>query len=470
MKKTYFVLFALIVIFVSLSGCDKEIRPQQGSTATPSPIETDTAVSTLTIPTPTEQTHGVDLGDLEGLQIHFMHPWAGSTQAVLFEMVDQFNQFNEWGIHVIMNPAGSASQLEQKVWQGIQNQDAPNVIVAPGDLLLAIDEEKDLVVDLNQYVNSGNLGMSAEAINDFDQRFWTEDLVSGKRYGIPAQRTAAVLIYNLTWAQELGFSSLPTTPTEFKEQVCAANQSKRKDGDPTDDGIGGMLISHESASLLSWMQGFDARIHESGVFSFNSPESQAAFQFLLELKNDSCAWSGKTPQPYEYFASRKTLVYSGEMQDLLMQFAANQRLGSKDEWAAIPYPSTEKQTVMTTGSSYGILASSPEHDLAAWLFIRWLSEPAQQARLLQTFITLPLGEEVLPSIKLSSAVPPIWWGFVEGQYDYASLPPAADWAVIKPVLEDAAWQLFKTEIKPEQVSAILKQVDELVIELSERYP
>jgi len=42
--------------------------------------------------------------------------------------------------------------------------------------------------------------------------------------------------------------------------------------------------------------------------------------------------------------------------------------------------------------------------------------------------------------------------------------------VIAPVLEDAAWQLWMTEITQEQIPEILVQMDDLAQELSERQP
>lgn len=461
--------FVFIAGFV-ISGCSQGTKNPIAGTATPEFNVTPTTIKTQPSPTPTRDTFSVDLKKLKGLQIQFMHPWMGSTQNALFSMVDEFNQGNEWGIHVIMNAVGSEATLEQKVWQGFQNQDAPDVVAAPTSLLLAFDEKNGQVVDLNQYLELENFGLSINTVNDFNQTFWGEDEIDGKRYGIPAQRTAAVLFYNLTWAKELGFSSVPRTLDEFKDQVCGANQSMRKDTDTTNDGIGGMLISTDSASMLSWLNSFGAELYTNDRFTFNSPDAVAALESLLELKTQSCAWSGKTVQPYDYFATRKALVYSGQMQELQLQQSANQRTGASDEWMVIPYPGVENEPTLTSGFSYGILKSEPENNLAAWLFIRWLSEPAQQARLLNTFGTLPLGKEVLPTMRLSSSIPPQWWTFVESQFDFMNEPLNADWNVIKPILEDASWQLFKTEIKPEQVVVILKEVDELVAELSERYP
>ncbi len=81
------------------------------------------------------------------------------------------------------------------------------------------------------------------------------------------------------------------------------------------------------------------------------------------------------------------------MQDIPRLAETMKQLNPKDasSWTLLPFPSVGKPTVFVSGSSYGILQHNPEEDLASWLFIRWLSQPEQQIRLLRVFRTLPLG-------------------------------------------------------------------------------
>ncbi len=462
------ILTVVILLGLLLAAC----TPQKPPRTTPTTVRLPSATPILPAATPTllPEPLGANPAELEGLQIHFMHPWMGSTQAELFRMVDEFNQNNPWGVFVIMDPAGSSGQLEQKAWLGLQNGDAANVIVAPVALLSALDEKSTAVVDLDKYINSSGYAMTREQVEDFESTFWADNLVDSKRLGIPAQATAAVLFYNSTWAKELGFKSVPQTPEELQAQVCAANQSMRLDNDTSNDGLGGLLVSHDSSTMYAWMMSFNADLASQGKFKFNSPEATSAFEFLMDLKENSCAWTGKTAQPYDYFATRKALVYSGQVQDMSSQFAANNRSGSKDEWQILPYPGVGKTVTAVTGLSYGILQKDAASDLAAWLFIRWLSEPARQARLGVTFGTLPVGKQSGALLHASSALAPQWFGFVDSLSNYSSEPNVADWIVIKPILEDAGWQLFNSGIKAEDIPVILKQMDDLAAELSERYP
>jgi ABC-type glycerol-3-phosphate transport system substrate-binding protein len=58
-------------------------------------------------------------------------------------------------------------------------------------------------------------GLSPADLADFPAVIWNQDDVDGKRFGVPAQRTARFLLYNQSWARELGFDSPPATSAEF---------------------------------------------------------------------------------------------------------------------------------------------------------------------------------------------------------------------------------------------------------------
>ena len=125
-KKTHIAAFFLLVMIL-LAGCTKGDSGSNDLTLTPASV-TSTPKVVKTTPLPDID---VDLEKLKGLQIHFIHPWTGETQSLLFSLVDQFNQTNEWGIHVIMDAPGSLGLLTQSVWAGIENDQSLDVVVAP---------------------------------------------------------------------------------------------------------------------------------------------------------------------------------------------------------------------------------------------------------------------------------------------------------------------------------------------------
>lgn len=467
-NKRKLLLIAFLAMMLVITGCMKQTDVVITPTPTSGGVNPITPSPTVIV-SPTVDIH-VNAEDLEGVKVRFIHPWAEDTQSEMASLVDQFNQTNEWGIHVVVEAPGSAGTAVQAVWNDLDEGNPPNIIAAPISLLLAIDEKEELVVDLEPYVVSREFGMDQDRVNDFTQVFWEEDTVDGKRYGIPAQRTATVMVYNTTWAKELGFEDAPLTVDEFEQQVCAANAIQRKDQDFSNDGMGGWIISTSYPSMLNWVDSFGAEIHNRTGFHFNDPTLQDAFEYLFNLFKSNCAWSGNAPQPYNYFANRQALVYSGQFQDILRQTSAMQLASSEDEWKVIPFPGIDGNPIVTSGFSYGVLHVESEEDLAAWLFIRWLSEPTQQARLLTTTGSYPLGKEVIGHLSNYSADYPQWQQAVDSLDNLVIQPRDADWGVISPVLEDAGWQLFNSETKTETIPSIIEQMDALAQELSERYP
>ncbi len=463
-------LVLILVLLFLISGCTQPSGSKVIATATAVEPGAKASVRPVNTPTPNKSTITANIKSLDGIQIHFLQPWSGEMQDELYAMVDQFNQTNEWGVFVIMDSPGSAGAATQMLWDEIGKENTPNVVAAPISLLLAIDEKKELVADLEPYITLQKYGLEKALRDDFSALFWNEDNTDGKQYGIPAQRSATVMVYNSTWAKELGFDRAPSTPEEFQQQVCAANAAMRKDADVTNDGLGGWIINTSPAVLLNWLDAFGDEIGGSRGVQFNTPETKEAFTYLFALSRKACAWTGKTSQPYEYFSQRKTLVYAGQLQDVQKQARIMQIADAKDEWKVIPLPGVDSHPVVTSGFSYAILKVDSSKDLAAWLFIRWLSDPIQQARLLKASGTLPLGTQVMSQMADYSTTHPQWKQAVETLTEPVILPKMADWEVISPVLEDAGWQLFNSETKEDQIPAVIEQMDELVKELSERYP
>ena len=463
-------IIMILVLLIGISACTRQPVEQVDPTASPVAKETLSPLKSTPTPALEDTDFNVDVANLEGIQIHFLHPWTGETLELLTTMVDQFNQTNEWGIHVIMTAPGSAAQVTSRIREEIANDIPSSVVVAPVSLLLAIDEQHELVVDLKPYLVSTSFGFDESLIEDFNSEYWNEGLINRKRLGIPAQRSALLMAYNNSWGNELGFKAAPQTTEEFREQVCAANASFRKDDDPSNDGFGGWIINTQAASVYNWLLAFNTDPFTNGDYDFTTPDAEDAFTYLYDLKMKNCAWASRTPQEADRFANREALLHTMWMQDLNSQRAAMTRIGSKDDWTVTTFPGMEEETVLTSGSSYAVLHQDAENDLAAWLFIRWLSQPTQQARLLATMGTLPLGNLVMEQMREYGEQNPIWQETVDMFNRYRVLPVDADWQVFAPVLEDAAWQLWMTEITLEQIPTILVQMDDLAQELSERHP
>lgn len=459
--KTIKVVPIILIFGFLLSGCVDTFVQFFGGTSTPAAEVTVTEVPAT--PTP---TINIDPTSLHGTGITFMYPWSGEVQIAVEAMVDEFNSSNEWGITVTTDAPGSSSALAEAVSNDLLNYAPPEVIAAPIDYLLRLNLTEEVVADLTPYVESPEYGMTAEDIQYFADVFWQQDVVDGYRYGIPAQRTAKVMVYNKTWAEELGFIAPPATPAEFQEQVCEASGQLKLDATGYNDGLGGWIVDYEDMTMANWLLSFGSDYEKPSGIAFNNNHTISALTYLRDLLDNDCVWMSSKSESYQYFAKREALVYSADLQELFLQQRAQMMAGSSDEWTVIPFPSESSPFILADGPSYAVLATSEKKKLAAWLFVRWLSAPDQQGRIVKAGATLPLSEDsVQYSIELEDKLPQ--WNAAVDLLQYAQVPPSdPDWANARMVLEDASWQLFKTEMTADKIPNLVQLMDQTLSEIS----
>jgi multiple sugar transport system substrate-binding protein/sn-glycerol 3-phosphate transport system substrate-binding protein len=130
--------------------------------------------------------------------------------------------------------------------------------------------------------------------------------------------------------------------------------------------------------------GFGEDIYTDGEFNYNNPATVEALSFMQSLLEDGCA--ALIPERYEdqnRFAAGGNLFYVGSSSGLPFIQAAVNESETPINWGVAYLPYTEVPAVDVYGASVSILQGeniTTEQQLAAWLFVRWFTEPAQQAR------------------------------------------------------------------------------------------
>jgi multiple sugar transport system substrate-binding protein len=469
----YKLIIFIVLASFGLSAC------QGGAglpTAAPTPEATPSVTATLTptptvilTPTATLPPHLlVDPGSLRGVTVDFWHPWRGALETQVNQSVAQFNRGNEWGVQVrarsLYNPAALTSALDEVLAEAALDEEAPEVVAAATHQLASL---ADYLLDLDEYVDHEQVGLGEQA-GDFLPAFWLQDRPGDIRLGIPALRSAQVLFYNITWAQDLGYSVAPRTPEMFRQQACAAAAVNNQSNLVSRRGTGGWLADVSPLTGLSWMHAFGAEpLPETpgSPYRFDSEAAQSSLQWLRRMYNDGCAWVGRSPDPYTYFADRMALFYSGSLEDIFLQQAAMERTGSEDRWVILPFPSLSGETfVYSGGDSYALTRSTPEKQMAAWLFVRWMSRPTVQAGLGQVLPSIPVSSAAAAQFTDYTAHYP--WGMILPLSDQAEPAPGdASWRLARRIVEDGMRQLYY--IPEEQLSGILPEIDQMIEDLRE---
>jgi len=417
---------------------------------------------------------GVSADDLQDTHIRFWHTWNGPAGDVIERLTNEFNTSNDWGITVEAHNLDNLDTLYNEVAAALQNASQPDLVAAYNYQALSWEADTQILVTLDDYVNDPIYGFSQREIDDFYPVFWAQDRSGRRRIGVPALRSAQLIYYNSTWGRELGFPDPPATTANFKRQACAAAQANQQDEDPTNDQTGGWIISTNYAAVLGWLSAFDSQIVQPTQrgYLFDTPESAQAFTFLRELFEDGCAWTGEESfLPDDAFARRQALFAAGSLTNIRFQEDVFADLKSKDEWTVIPFPAANDAPAITVyGPSFEILRSTPEKQLASWLFIKWLTAPQNQARLIEASGHYPLRASVLEHLNPDRPPLPQWSAAVELLAYARPEPNFASWRVVRWVVSDVATQLFRWYFTLEQLPQTLELMEETAAELHNKFP
>lgn len=457
----------LIILFLSFTFLLSACAPATDSvTSTPRPTATRPPSAERT-PTPAVSSLKVQKEALRGAQVTVWHPWFGAEASLFESQVTTFNNTNEWGIVISAVSQQNFNELYLQTIAALEEDSAPNVVLALPEYALGWKN----VVDLNAYLHDPEYGMSALEVSDFANAVWMQDEVDGVRYAVPAQRTARFMLYNQTWARELGFNSPPKKSSEFEQQACAAHAALGRDADPRNDALGGWLIDAHPVTPLSWLLAFDGGIQEEDGYRFLTPENIAAFKYLKVLQQKNCAWVPSPDLPVaDRFAARQALFATASLEEFADQARAFFSAESRDEWTALAFPGDEKQAVVVYGSSFVMFESDDVTQLASWLFMRWMISPDVQARWVQSTGLLPLRSATLDLLGDYSANHPQWAAAVELLPGGATTPKLASWRVVRVMLGDGFADMFDLIRHPDltdgQVPAVLRLMEDTASELN----
>jgi ABC-type glycerol-3-phosphate transport system substrate-binding protein len=455
------------IIFLSFTFLLSACSPATESiTSTPRPTATRTPSAERT-PTPAVSSLKVQKEALRGTQVTVWHPWFGAEASPFEALVTTFNNTNEWGITVSAVGQQNFNELYLQTTAALDESDHPNVVIALPEYALGWKK----VMDLNAYLHDPEYGMSALEIADFANAVWMQDEVDGVRYAVPAQRTARFMLYNQTWARELGFNSPPKDSSEFEQQACAANAALGKDTDPRNDALGGWLIDAHPVTPLTWMLAFGGGVQEENGYRFLTQANIDAFKFLKVLQQKNCAWVPSPDLPVvDRFAARQALFATASLEEFSDQARAFFSAGSRDEWTALAFPGDEKQAVVVYGSSFVMFESDDVTQLASWLFMRWMLSPEVQARWVQSTGLLPLRSATLDLLGDYAAGHPQWAAAVGLLPGGAATPRLASWRVVRVMLGDGFADMFDLIRHPDltdgQVPTVLRQMEDTASELN----
>ncbi len=467
-RTTRIARIAFFSILIVLTACRPSLPPVSGTGTSPSGVTPQAGLSGTKTPVPVAGTLDVQKEALRGVQVKVWYPWFGA-QASLFEsQIAKFNTENEWGIVVSGEDKRNYNELFLETDAALEDSTYPQIVIGFPEYALGW---QDHVVDLTPYVSDPAYGWNPFDISDFPTVIWKQDEVDGKRFGVPAQRTARFILYNQSWARELGFLTPPKTSAEFEQQACAAHRALSTDGDSNNDPLGGWVIDTNAMTPLSWMIAFGGGVQEANGYRFLTPGNIAAFRFVKALQQKGCAWVPSPDTPvFDRFAARQALFATASLEDLSDQARAFSAANSADEWTVLKFPGEERDAFVVYGSSFIMLESDEVTQLASWLFMRWMLSAENQARWVQSTGLFPLRDSTMEFLADYSASHPQWAQAVKLLPEGETTPQLVSWRLVRVMLEDGFRDMFDTIRHPDltegQVPLLLRQMEDTASELN----
>jgi len=470
MKKISFLLTTLMVFGLVISACAK--TPTETATEPTKPVEQPTTPAegqSTPVEQPTTEP-AMDL-ELEGTSIEFWHVYSDAPGEGLQTLVDEFNATNEYGITVNALNQGNYGDVEDKFNAGIQSGDLPDVVMAYTNAL-ADWYSVDSIIDLNPYISDPKYGMTTDQLDDlYPHLRGAGTTPDGAWIAYPMTQSANVLVYNFTWAEELGFAEPPATSAELKELVCAAAaENTAKGGDFA--GTGGLVYYPNATNWLNFLYAFKGReLNDAGdAYDFTSQAAVDTSMYILDLKKDGCVWQTESyPNPEQ--AMRKAIITMSSTAGAPYYAAAFKEAGNTtDKWGWIAAPGPDGTLAVDAFQQMlGVVPSTDEEQMASWLFIKWLTSPEIQARWVKIsgyYGTQYSTEKLLTEYASEN---PVWASGVElaaiGPSEPQTFPA---WSSVRRSIDDAAAQLWNAtdQVEVEKILAELTQTaNDLVAEL-----
>ncbi|MFN2235706.1 MAG: extracellular solute-binding protein [Anaerolineales bacterium] len=442
-----------------------ELSATQKPTRTPRPTRTPTVTVEITVePTNTPLSEGVDSLDLDRVEIEFWHPWTQNKEYAILSLVNQFNAENEYGI--VVTAFSQGGDLYTNVRTALGSESAPNLVAGYNNQIQSWDNLGGAIVDLNAYIDDPQWGLDPAAQADFYPVIWNQDTNANKRLGLPVYRSTVVIFYNQSWAQELGFETPPQTLDELRGQACAAAAENN-------DSTGGLIATTDISTNMSWLFAFEGGLlHPNGKqYQAVTPENQAAFTYLYELLETGCAWVPGAYYPNQEFATRKALFYPSSVAGIPFQIRAFEQADNFDQWTVLPFPGISGEPVINVyGHAYAMVESTPEEQLASWLFLKWMLQPENQAKFIEASGYLPVSQSSLVYLESYAAENSLWAQALALLPDGQIEPALGSWGIARYAFGDAVEELFAPDFSSDQIPALLDELEEILNETHAHNP
>ncbi len=320
----------------------------------------------------------VSAGDVDSVQLTrpvellFWHRQTGESEILQQQLIDEFMAANP-NIRIKAETLGDYDKLYQKTLSAIQANAAPD-LVAAYESQAAEYYEAGALVPFDEYIKSTKYGLTQAQVRDYIPSFLEATKFAqygGKSLTFPYTKSDLVMYTNMEALRSLGFDAPAATWDEFLAHCRKAVSLNRQCYAMSIDASTFAAIVYSNGGSLVNEQGTKSRLDEPAVTK--------TMQLYETLGREKLAYQIQGTDDQNDLLSGKA-VYMIRTSTALPRLAAG--FGDNSRWdvSIIPQGTTDKKATVLFGANISIMKSTPEKQLAAWTFIKYLSQPEVTAR------------------------------------------------------------------------------------------
>lgn len=304
---------------------------------------------------------------------------------------------------------------------------------------------------MGEFAETGALAEVPEGTVDqtaFYESAWSTVVVDDTSFGVPWYVDTRVMFYRTDLAKKAGWDEAPATWDELKQ---FARDLKEKAG--ARYGINLSPANWQELMPFIWQTGTE--VWDGEQFHFDTEGVVEALAYY-----DSFFEEGLAAEPVPNFdvtqgfiSGTHPLFFSGPWHVGIIQDQGGKEMEGK--WDVALMPEKETRTSFVGGSDLVVFQNSDQQE-AAWEFVSWLSQPAQQSEWFQITGDLPAVREAWESGDLAQNENLATFG---EQMDMTKAPPSI------PMWEEVAVSAINTEMEkvtiggatPEEAAEAMQQ-------------
>ncbi len=316
----------------------------------------------------------------DGAVVILWHTLSGRHERALLNLIDRWNRGNPAGITVVPERRDPAA-LRAGVLNGAARNALPNLLlVSPSQA--AVYHQRGILAPLDSYMTSGSpaTGWGAADRSDLYPFIFAAGRTTGAdsaTIGIPFGGVARVMLSNLDWLRSINIDAMPADWEQF-DAACAG---------ATDRSRGTLCFGADTSSAVfeEWLYAHGGSLiaqNDEGIQLLTPAAGEAIGRLSAYVRNNQAYRVNSQRQSRDDFTAGR-VIFAFDWSDQIGLYRNLIRERANFAWDISLLPATRTgSALLERGTAYRaplwvVTKADDARQLAAWRFIRWLTDAPQ---------------------------------------------------------------------------------------------